>query len=217
MTAEELAASISGGPVTLLLDTNALYADREEKEGIPAGRLDTLCDQANLINARYGYPTNGRRITLQVSAAAHAEKLFDLKQEFGARYNARKIAEGMLRKGLHVSSFEERHAERLALTLGEKFPDGASWRSAKRRSCLQCLGLADLDNLERCEACGRPGRAPGSGRHCGKTVDWLIRAHAEEEGWVLVTNDRKWEFQGVAKKISLESTERAFQLLLAGP
>jgi hypothetical protein len=77
------------GQGKLLFDTNALFGNR---------RLLALCDAVSQLNIRLA-AMNSPPINLFVSATAHAEKLFDLKQEYGARYSPAHILRECNEKG----------------------------------------------------------------------------------------------------------------------
>jgi hypothetical protein len=205
VTEDEFIERVRKGQGKLLFDTNALFGHR---------RLIALCDAVTRLNDRLA-AISGPPLNLLVSAAAHAEKLFDLKQAYDASYSPAQILQGMQRKGLAVLSFETAHAEAMAVLIGKQYPTREEWRQAKKQRCLHCLGIKELaENPGPCSQCGRPGTAPGSGKTCGATIDWLIAAHAVAEGCILVTDDRGVEYKLVQHKIRLTSLERAITRIL---
>lgn len=190
---EEFAALLRLGGVALAFDTNALFFDR---------RLTEVCNDV----ARHNEHLAARAlppVRLVVSAVAHAEKLFDLKQQFQARFDGAKILQGFVRKGLAVEPFRADHAIETAKRLGERYATDGAWQGAKRLRCISCLGLA---------ASTVP---PGTGRGCGATVDWLIGGHARAAGCVLVTNDVGPEFAELADRVTLDVLEAALQAILS--
>lgn len=192
MTSEELATRLRRGGVALAFDTNALFGERS---------LFAVCSDVARHNdhlAVGGLPP----VRLVVSALAHAEKLFDLKQQFQDRFDGGRILQGLARKGLAVEPFGADHALETARRLGERHPTTAAWHEAKRRRCLQCLGLPTTT------------ATPGNGRACGATVDWLIGGHARASGCVLVTSDAGPEFAGLADRVELEALEAALRSIL---
>lgn len=187
MTADELIARVqSAASVRLLFDTNAV-----EKNG----RFHRLCDQVNRLNHTFDEP----RVAMYVSAAAHAEKLFHLKQKLGDEFDVHTAMAGLNDIGVDVLPFATQHAHATAELLGERYPDRDAWRDAKRKRCLHCLHAKAEDS---------------KGRNCNATIDWLIAAHAVHERCILVTDDRGVEFKDVLEKIRLESLERAVGELL---
>lgn len=183
MTPEERIAS--GGAV-LALDTNALTGFR---------RLAGLCNRVNLLR----FAAEPLDLRLCVPAVVHMEVLFDLRQHHGASFDDKAMLQGLLDKGLTVAPFDEKHAARAAAHLAANFPQNADWQIAKRRRCLQCLGLTRPEE---------EARALASKKKCGATVDWVIAAHAAHEGWILVTSDNGPEFAGLELKLSLEQLEQ---------
>src|SRR6185436_295044 len=100
-------------------------------------------------------------------------------------------------KGLEIKPFNEAHAAQAAARLAANFPGTADWHAAKRKRCVQCLGFREQDV-----------RVQASGKRCGATVDWVIAAHAAEEGWILVTDDTGPDFAGLELKMELGRVEQ---------
>jgi hypothetical protein len=187
MTPEE---RIETGGATLAFDTNALTGFQ---------RLADLCDQVNLLR---GGP-EPLDVRLCVPAVVHMEVLFDLRQRHGVAFDAEAVLRGLLDKGLSIAPFGEEHATRAAARLADNFPQTADWHAAKRKRCLQCLGLGEPE-----------GRMLSSGKRCGATVDWVIAAHAAHEGWILVTSDNGPEFAGLELKLTLAQLEQALAAIV---
>lgn len=189
MTPEERIAS--GGAI-LALDTNALVGFQ---------RLARVCNSVNLLRTA----AEPLELRLCVPAVVHMEVLFDLRQHYGATYDADAVLQGLLDKGLTVAPFEGKHAVSAAEHLAANFPRNEDWQLAKRRSCIQCLGLVRPEEEARALASKKP---------CGATVDWVIAAHAAHEGWILVTSDKGPEFARLEMKLSLERLERVLAELV---
>ncbi len=187
MTPEE---RIAAGGAVLALDTNALSGFR---------RLAGVCNRVNLLRTA----SSPLDIHLCVPSVVHMELLFDLWQTHGADFDAKVVLQGLLDKGLTIAQFDEEHAEHAALRLAKSFPEKADWHAAKRRRCIQCLGLGLSDADASLLASKK--------KPCGATIDWVIAAHAAHEGWILVTSDKGPEFAGLELKMSLEQLEQVLE------
>lgn len=195
MTPEEVAARAREGGVTFAFDTNALFGE---------GPLFAVCNAVSRYNERLA-ARELAPLRLVVCAVAHAEKVFDLKQAFKGTFNIDAIVQGLQRKGLIIQPFDVNHALETAVRLGERYTTIAEWRAAKKERCLECLGLP-------------PGTlAPGSGKYCGTTVDWLIGGHARSESALLVTDDAGPEFVGLTDCLKLSTLKAAIDQLLGEP
>lgn len=195
MNVEECSQRLREGGLRLSFDTNALYGNK---------RLIALCGEVSRWNERL--KARGLLpVRLAVCTVAHAEKLFDLKQQYSGTFNPDVIARGLESKGLRIESFEVKHALETANRLGASYPSSQAWHQAKKERCLRCLGLDPETHP-----------TPGSGRRCGATVDWLIGAHAQTEGYVLVTQDEGPEFQTL-QRVSLDTLVNSLQQLLSDP
>ena len=193
MTPQEITARLRPGGVAFAFDTNALFGE---------GSLFAVCNDVALHNDHLvarGLPP----VRLVVSTIAHTEKLFDLKQKFQENFDGAKILRGLARKGLAIEPFVADHAIETAQRIGDRNPNTAAWHEAKRRRCLQCLGLPTATDT------------PGKGSGCGATVDWLIGGHARAAGCVLVTNDTGPEFAGLADRVKLDVLKAALQTILS--
>lgn len=190
MTTAELQQWLRDGGGPLALDTNVVYGDV---------RLFELCDRLNTLKQR----RVASHTTLFIGAVVYSEKLHDLRQKHAQRYDPDVILQGMRRKGLVVRDFTHLHADHLARLLGERYPSATDWYAFKRTLYLKRLGLPQ-DMWEQ---------APATGQNCGATVDWLIAAQADCEGWLLVTEDDGLEFRGI-KRIRLARLEDALQGLI---
>jgi hypothetical protein len=192
---EECAQRLRAGGLKLSFDTNALYAEK---------KLLGLCGDVARWNLRL--TAQGRPpVHLAVSTAAHAEKLFDLKQRYRDTFDPAVILKGLESKGLQIEPFEVRHALETANRLGTSYSSTQAWHQAKKNRCPRCVGL-DPDTHQ----------APGTGQQCGATVDWLIGAHAQAEGYVLVTDDKGVEFKQL-ERIELDTLVAAVQQILSEP
>lgn len=192
MTRDEILARLRGGGVTLAFDTNALSGLR---------RLAALSEAVRRHSERN--TSEGRAgIGMMVSTVAHAERLFDLKQDKRDRFDVGVILEGMRSLGISVAPFDARHALDTASRLGERYPSKDAWREAKRRRALHGLGLPAEQ------------ATPGNGKRCGMTADWHIGGHARAETAILVTDDTGPEFEGLSEQVKLDVLEAALQQLL---
>ena len=176
----------SSGAVRLLFDTNAVEMHRA---------FHRLCDEINRLN----HTMKPRHIDMFISAVAHTEKLFHLKQQIGAPFDVRVAMAGLTNVGVKVLPFAIEHAHATALLLGKRYEKRDDWRDAKRKRCLQCLGARPEDSV---------------GKNCSATIDWLIAAHAIHENCILVTDDRGIEFRDVLDKITMDTLEQAIGELL---
>lgn len=181
MTPED---KIEAGGAVLALDTNALIGFR---------RLAGLCNRVNLLRQA----PSPLEIQLSVPAVVHMEVLFDLRQHHGEGFDADGVLRGLFEKGLRIEPFGEAHAQHAAARLAANFPQTSDWHAAKRKRCLACVGLREQDV-----------RSAASGKRCGATVDWVIAAHAAQEGWILVTSDTGPEFAGLELKMTLDRLEQ---------
>jgi hypothetical protein len=193
--AEEIADKARSGGLTLAFDTNALFRDK---------RLFAVCNGVSRYNERLK-ERGLSPVRLVVCTVAHAEKLFDLKQAFKETFDRDVILQGIQRKGLIIQAFEIRHAMETGVRLGERHATPDAWHAAKKKRCLQCLGLPSETPLE------------ATGQGCGATVDWLIGGHARAEGFVLVTDDTGPEFKGLTERLKLSTLEEALEQLLGEP
>ena len=191
MTDIEVLLRLSGSEVRLAFDTSAVFADAP---------FLTVCALVARLNA---LRSEENPIRLAICAAAHAEKLFDLKQEKKELFNEAAVMKILERKGVSVLPFDRQHARRLAELLGERYPDTKAWRAAKRQRYIETLGIQNMQE-----------QIPGSGRACSATVDWLIAAHAIEESCLLVTEDGGPEFRGVIERVKMASLKKALEELL---
>lgn len=195
MTPEEVAARAREGGVTFAFDTNAVFGE---------GPLFAVCNAVSLYNERLA-ARGLAPLRLVVCTVAHAEKVFDLKQKFRGTFNIDVIVRGLQRKGLIIQPFDVKHALATAVRLGERHTTTAEWRAAKKKRCLECLGLP------------RETPAPGSGAQCGAMVDWLIGGHALSEGALLVTDDTGPELVGLTERLKLSTLKTAIEQLVGEP
>lgn len=141
------------------------------------------------------------KVQIVVCTVVYIEKLFDLKQRFRDKFNPDAILDALRSKGVAVEDFSAQHALATAVRLGQAYPDSAAWHQAKKKRCLECVGLPPT------------AQAPGTGKHCGATVDWLIGGHAHASASILVTDDQDPEFKGV-ERIRLDNLVAGLRQLL---
>lgn len=134
-----------------------------------------LCQQVQRINLIRTKP----QIKLYVPAVAHAEHLFHLAQQYGDSYNLEFIRENLVIHEIEILNFTQQEAEYCAKLLQQKYNTPPEWQAAKKRRCLECVGLPDDYSL-----------AAGTGGQCGAPNDWLIMAQAQHGNMILVTEDK---------------------------
>lgn len=166
MSPEEIAEKARRGGLTLAFDTNALFGERS---------LFGVCNGVARYNERLAQ-RGLSPIRLVVCTVAHAEKLFDLKQQYRGTFDQDVILRGLQRKGLVIQPFDGKHAMETAVRLGELHPTTAEWHAAKKKRCLECLapegdgrsrhraGLRGHGRLAHRRACPVGGRRPCHGR-----------------------------------------------------
>ncbi|HNN92318.1 MAG TPA: hypothetical protein PKI03_08620 [Pseudomonadota bacterium] len=173
MDVGEAVTALRLSSVRLAFDTNALWGDRSFRKA--CRDLHSLGQQQK------------NQITLFVSAAAHGEKLFDLKQDRQDSYDYAVILQSIMDLRLQVQAFTESDAQVIGELLGSAFPTAEAWRAAKLRHYARSLGLMESDAKIH------------SGKHLSATLDWLIAAHAKAQDCILVTTDRGIEFREVRR------------------
>ncbi|MGE0489895.1 MAG: hypothetical protein AB7S38_11885 [Vulcanimicrobiota bacterium] len=90
-------------------------------------------------------------------------------------------------KGVSVESYDDSDAIAFSEMVCELFPEKGERHEARKKRCMDCLGVTE---------------APG-GTSCPGTTDWHIAGQARGRKWILITDDRGEEFQGVARKATL--------------
>jgi predicted nucleic acid-binding protein len=178
--AEEL---IGSGSATLAFDTNAIIGFSREAQRVTFSAFWTVCNDANRLREEAASPLP---IKIVVPALAHMEVLHDLRTSLAvSKFDQQQVKRELKRKGVTIAPFHDEAALSASAILREWFPSDEAWRTAKRRRCLEVLGLLD---------------APGQGGLA--SIDWAIAAQAEAEGWILVTDDTRAEFGNVSRKIT---------------
>lgn len=193
MNDAELDVRLRQGGLRLAFDTNAVTADR---------KFIHLCNDVSRWNEKLEEQSLAK-VQVVVCTVVYIEKLFDLKQRFRDKFNPDAILDGLRSKGVAVEDFSAQHAMATAMRLGQAYPTDKAWQQAKRRRCLECVGLPPATP------------APGTGETCGATVDWLIGGHAHASGSLLVTNDHDPEFEGV-ERVELDRLVAAMRQLVGG-
>ncbi|HIE00030.1 MAG TPA: hypothetical protein EYP59_07035 [Thiotrichaceae bacterium] len=185
MNENEVYELLQAGHLTMTVDTNVLYE---------INSFIKLCNKCNKINEMPEY-----EIKIVISSLVHAEKLFDLKQDYGEQYDIDHIIKVLESKKVSIAPFEYHHAEAVAQLIGTQFPTVEEWRKFKRQECMNCLGISRKTQYD----------IPGSGKECGATVDWLIAGYAHAENYLLITHDKGNEFKPIKKKTTLKILEKA--------
>jgi len=188
MDAREAAIELSKPSVRLAFDTNALFGELS---------FASACRDLHRLGLRAK-----NQIALFVSAAAHGEKLFDLKQDKQDQYDYSKVIESLEDLRLQIQDFTEKDATVLGERLGANFPTSQAWHQAKLRHYARSLGLGEEDIKGK------------SGQHLSATLDWLIAAHAHARDCILVTSDRGIEFKQV-RRMKFAVLQEALRRLLA--
>jgi hypothetical protein len=202
MTAEEVVAFLQGegrtteeGPPALAFDTNTIFGDNP--------RSDSGIDLINTINRANALRGEAPAVRLVVPAVVFHEKIRQMTQKRGDRFDVSLPLGFMSSNHLEVEAFDQKHALDVAKRLHLLYPTRGDWRAFKKRRCLQCLKLR-ADTV-----------TGGDGHDCGATVDWLIAGQAEAMGYLLVTNDGGPEFTGVRLRANLAFVLAAATELLA--
>jgi predicted nucleic acid-binding protein len=188
MDVNDVVTALAQPSVRLAFDTNALWGDRS---------FSRACRDLHRLGQR-----QKNQITLFVSAAAHGEKLFDLKQDFQGRYDYAVILESLKDLRLQVQAFSESDAQAIGELLGATFATAEAWHAAKLQHYAGSLGLSGTDAKIQ------------SGKHLSATLDWLIAAHARAQDCILVTTDRGIEFRQV-RRMKFAVLQQALTRLLA--
>lgn len=174
---------IRRGHVTLALDTNATFK---------AGHAFLkLCDDINRVNR-----IKKLHLNLVVSSVVYMELLHDLMEKHGAGFRLQTAKRTLDHKHkINVVHFEKRHAEHTALFLARHYTTNEAWQVAKRRHYAHQLQLKaeQVDDIA--------GRKK---LKCSATVDWLLIGQADCERWIVVTDDRRNEWELFSDKISLK-------------
>ncbi|MDM8568263.1 hypothetical protein QUF50_01845 [Thiotrichales bacterium HSG1] len=168
------------GNLTITVDTNILYEIK---------RFFKIC---NKINSMSKY-----NIKMVISSLVHTEKMFDLKQAYGNKFDTDHIIKVLKDKKVVIEPFTEYHAESIAEWIGTQFPTNEEWQKYKRQECINCLGIK-----------GQNYDIPGTGKKCGARVDWLIAGYAYTEDYLLITDDKGKEFEKIKKKTTLGILEK---------
>lgn len=193
MSAEGL---IRAGGATLAFDTNAIIG--REKKRLVFGGFYNICDDVSRLRAEESSPLN---ISIVVPALARMEALHDLRVERAQRGEAfdEEHVRGALGSKALVADFNDDAAIKASRVLHRWFADDEAWQRAKRERCLEALGLRKEHLV---------------GGHGLASIDWAIAAHAEAEGWILVTADQRAEFENVSHKITRQALRELLDKLL---
>jgi hypothetical protein len=196
MTLDGVYQLVQAADVTLAFDTSVT---------VRRGFL-SLCDLVNWINERKRALGLSGQIRLCVPAAAHTERLFDLAQQHGDRYDAEFVRRVLRQRQVEVPSFTVQDAEHCAELLVRQYKTPAEWYAFKKRRCLECVGLPPKHYA----------LAEGSGQKCGAPNDWLIIAQASRERMLLVMDDkgREGEYDLVESIACSDAVRTALKLVL---
>jgi hypothetical protein len=162
----------------LAFDTNAIFGDHPDAD--PGVELIDTINRANELRGA------APRIAMVIPAVVLHEKLRQMGQRYGARFDVTLPLRFLSAKNLVVKGFGAPHAIGIATRLQRLYPKQGDWRAFKKRRCLECLGLPATTTTK------------SDGSKCGATVDWLIVGHPAAKGYLLITDDAGPEFQGVS-------------------
>lgn len=171
ITANDIYLRLKTGDVTLAFDTS-----------VTARRgFISMCEQVGRINVKRAALGFSVRIELCVPATAHAERLFDLAQEYGDKYDVNFVNTLLTGYQVQIRDFTVSDAEHCTELLMQRYGTPSAWYAFKKRRCLECVGLpiAMYEQL-----------AAGTGQHCGAPNDWLIIAQASQGKMLLVMDDQ---------------------------
>jgi hypothetical protein len=197
MTPDEIYRFIQSTNTTLAFDTS-VTARR--------GFLD-FCDQALRVNTKREVLGKLERIELCIPVAAHIERLFDLAQEHGDRYNVDRVNHILKRYQITIPEFTIMDAEHCADLLFQRYKTPDEWYAFKKRRCLECIGLpvAQYNHL-----------AEGTGQQCGAPNDWLIIAQADRQKMLLIMDDqgRAGEYDLIENKVRSNDLRSVLEWIL---
>lgn len=187
-------ARIRQGDATLAFDTNAIIGFSGADRRVTFSAFWSVCDDANRLRDEVPEPLP---MAIVVPAVAHLEVLHDLRTATRRAFDRARVERELADKRVRVAPFHDEAATSASEILHRWFPEAEAWRTAKRTRCLEVLGLRD--------APGNAGLA---------SIDWVIAAQAEAEGWILVTADTRAEFNRVSHKITRTELRRVLDDLL---
>ena len=125
--------ALAGRRPALAFDTNSIFGDHRGKD--PGIELIDTINQANELRGA------APEIALVIPAVVLHEKLRQMGQRYGARFDVAQPLGFLRTKNLVVKGFGGPHAVGIAERLLRLYPKTGDWRAFKKRSCLRCLGL----------------------------------------------------------------------------
>lgn len=194
MLAIEAVEVLLKGGVTVSVDTNKANSTRLMKD---------LSDAISRLNEAWAISAAGVRVTLVVSAIAFAELLLDHHQSSNSPFNFKLIDRFLASTGIGIEGFLDLDARHFAHRVWQLVGDDEAWQRAKINNCF-----AELRLSARKEELLHPKA------RCSATLDWLIASQAEGREWLLVTEDRGDEFQGVERITTFETLKAALDRLV---
>ena len=174
----------------IVFDTNALFSLK---------RFFDVCDRVDELNKQFQF-----KLEVFIPALVYFEKLYDLRQKLGDKYDKQQFVEILEEKQVQIMPFEPNHAEAVATLLYSQFSTKEAWQTAKIERCIKCLGIP-INNTSK-------------NKSCSATIDWLIAGYAVAEKCLLITDDKGIEFKEISCKTYLEILEQGLcELLNATP
>lgn len=190
---------LSAPQVRLAFDTNAIFGLKN---------LLTLCDELERIRDKLN-----NQIILCMSAIVLAEKIFDLQQKLRERFDYVDFKTSLQDRRIELLSFGEEDALGFGTLMFDLCPDDASWRTLKWQHYLRIVGSHLAGGNPQSDPSLSP---PPKNKNLPATIDWLIAAHAQERGCILVTNDKGSEFRHV-QHVQFEILKKAAASILQCP
>lgn len=185
--------------VRLAFDTNVIFGLK---------KFLTLCDNLERIRDKLN-----NQIVLCISAIVLAEKIFDLQQKLHERFDYMAFKTSLDERRIELLSFGEKDALGFGTLMFGLCPDDASWHALKWQYYLRIVG----SHLAGGNPQADPSLAtPPKHKHFSATIDWLIAAHAQERGCILVTDDKHSEFRHV-QHVRFEVLKKAAASILGCP
>ena len=153
----------------LALDANAVWGSRLREV------VDAVASANTLIN-------HPRHLQVVVPANVHAEMSFALRRRFGDSFSDAKISDLLAGWDVAVVDFTRDDAMQSARWLHRQLRGDGAWQLAKKGRIAAWLGVES-------------GKLPA--KRVPATVDWYVAGHAAARGWLLVTDDKGLEFDGL--------------------
>lgn len=185
--ADALAAATAERPLTLTLDTNAVFGKKLIELMEQINQWGAALDRVGAIRVRLNP-------LVFVERNVH-ERREQLKKK--KAFEPRKVREWLESKDIEVPPFDLETADRASATLVTWHATKDDWKRAKWERVCELYG-------------GTSAATSPPGRQISATVDWFIAAAIERDA-VLVTDDTGVEFRNVERRVTYEVAREAFQ------